>query len=403
MRMNIFSKANSYDLLTPNLKNSDNASPIQLVSVRPLTEQEKKNLTKNKTYSNFIKNNKSIKSATVLTKIKSLFDNSSGKNKMLSKRGLTIEVKKGSTEEASAQWKNDPRRNHFKSADLSLHSLQSDKQTVLKGQLSPLIGKGIIDCYKKYEHLPFPITHIQNDKNGQYISSDTLESKAGLIYYTGDHIVPEELIPGSPIGQYFHQATFDNNLHILAVDNGNKGTIGISFDLNQVKEGQPILIHAGSLSGCSVVFATKSSKLFAFHAGQYNNENNDWITGEKGAESIAQSAEFLASDTSNTLPCTNNQELVSYLSSHFDQSAFIYCGHGESVMNQSNVNCFDYDMGPKRDEARVGNAMALVSKNKGKISVNVLGDDLSIDSGSFETRSLQHSMFALFADKEFSR
>jgi hypothetical protein len=60
-------------------------------------------------------------------------------------------------------------------------------------------------------------------------------------------------------------------------------------------------------------------------------------------------------------------------------------------------------MGPKRDEARVGNAMALVSKNKGKISVNVLGDDLSIDSGSFETRSLQHSMFALFADKEFSR
>ena len=56
--MNIFSKANSYDLLTPNLKNSDNASPIQLVSVRPLTEQEKKNLTKNKTYSNFIKNNK---------------------------------------------------------------------------------------------------------------------------------------------------------------------------------------------------------------------------------------------------------------------------------------------------------------------------------------------------------
>lgn len=44
--MHIFSKANSYDLLTPNLKNSDNASPIQLVSVRPLTEQERKNLTK---------------------------------------------------------------------------------------------------------------------------------------------------------------------------------------------------------------------------------------------------------------------------------------------------------------------------------------------------------------------
>lgn len=81
--MHIFSKANSYDLLTPNLKNSDNASPIQLVSVRPLTEQERKNLTKkNQTYSNFTKNNKSIKSANGLTKIKSLFDNSSGKIKL---------------------------------------------------------------------------------------------------------------------------------------------------------------------------------------------------------------------------------------------------------------------------------------------------------------------------------
>lgn len=403
MRMNIFSKANSYDLLTPNLKNSDNASPIQLVSVRPLTEQEKKNLTKNKTYSNFIKNNKSIKSVTVLTKIKSLFDNSSGKNKMLSKRGLTIEVKKGSTEEASAQWKNDPLRNHFKSADLSSHSLLSDKQTVLKGQLSPLIGKGIIGCHKKYEYLPFPITHIQNDKDGKHVSSDTLESKAGLGYYTGEHIAPEEIIPGSPIGQYFHQALFDKNLHILAIDNGNKGTFGISFDLNQVKEGQPILVHCRSLSGCSVVFATKSNKLFAFHAGQRPNEKEHWITAEKGAESIAQSADFLANGTSNTLSCTNNQELVRYLSNHFDQSAFIYCGHGESVMSQPNVNCFDYNMGPQRDEPRVGNAMALVSKNKGKISVNVLGDDLGIDSGSFETRSLQHSMFALFTDKSFSR
>ncbi|MCS6260593.1 cytotoxic necrotizing factor [Shewanella baltica] len=403
MPMHIFSKANSYDLLTPNLKNSDNVSPIQLVSVRPLTEQERKNLTKkNQTYSNFTKNNKSIKSANGLTKIKSLFDNSSGKNKIVSKRGLPIVVERDSTEVAKAQWKNDPRRNHFKSAELSLQSLL-DKEAVLQGQLSPLIGKGIIDCHEKYEYLPFPITHIQNDKNGMYVSSDTLESKTGLIYYTGDNIVPEELIPGSPFGQYFHQAVFDSNLHILAVDNGNKGTVGISFDLNQVKEGQPILIHAGSLSGCSVVFATKSSKLFAFHAGQNNNENNDWITGEKGAESIAQSAGFLANDTSNTLPCTNNQELVSYLSSHFEQSAFIYCGHGDSVVSQSNVNCFDYDMGPKRDEARVGNAMALVSNNKGKISVNVLGDDLSIDSGSFETRSLQNSTFALFTDKEFSR
>ncbi len=315
--------------------------------------------------------------------------------KIPSKTPITIELVNNSSKDAKEKWLCDPKRNKFSTAAEISRKPNDDISTVIQGELTPLIGKGIVGNNGSCDHLPFSISHVQNDAKRQEVCEESAASKPGLVYFTGRNITSAEMLPGSPIGQYYHQTQFEDNLNVLEIDNGDKGTFGISFDLNNVKEGEPLLIHGGALSGCSVVFATKANKLFALHAGQHENEKTVWVTGEKGAESIAKSVALLTSGDPSNIKCANNQELISYLSSKFDQSVLVYCGDGRPLTSEHNVKYFDYDSTPENKDPRVGNALALISKKQGKINVQVLGDDMAVDKNSFETRSLSSAVFSL--------
>ncbi|MDT3848282.1 MAG: cytotoxic necrotizing factor Rho-activating domain-containing protein [Vibrio anguillarum] len=329
-----------------------------------------------------------------ISRLKANFSSSYGRDKKnISKSPLTIEIVNNSSKDAKEMWLRDPKRNNFRTVEIS-RKPSDDISTVIQGELTPLIGKGIIGNNGSCDRLPFSISHVQNDAKRQEVCEESATSKPGLVYFTGKNITSAEMLPGSPIGQYYHQTQFEDNLNVLEIDNGDKGTFGISFDLNNVKEGEPLLIHAGALSGCSVVFATKANKLFALHAGQHENEKTVWVTGEKGAESIAKSVELLTSEDPSNIQCANNQELVSYLSSKFDQSVLVY-RDDRPLTSEHNVKCFNYDSTTENKDPRVGNALALVSKKQGKINVQVLGDDMAVDKNSFETRSLSSAVFSL--------
>lgn len=330
-----------------------------------------------------------------ISRLKANFSNSYGRDKKnLSKAPPTIKLVNNSSKDASEMWLRDPKRNKFSTVEIS-QKPSDDISTVIQGELTPLIGKGIIDNNGSYDRLPFSISHVQNDAKRQEVCEESTASKPGLVYFTGKNITSAEILPGSPIGQYYHQTQFEDNLNVLEINNGDKGTFGISFDLNNVKEGEPLLICGGALSGCSVVFATKANKLFALHAGQHENEKAVWVTGKKGAESIAKSVALLTNEDPNNIQCANNQELVNYLSSKFDQSVLVYCGDDIPLTSEHNVKYFDYDSTPENKDPRVGNALALVRKKQGKINVQVLGDDIAVDKNSFEARSLSSAVFSL--------
>ncbi|WP_172668225.1 cytotoxic necrotizing factor Rho-activating domain-containing protein [Yersinia enterocolitica] len=263
----------------------------------------------------------------------------------------------------------------------------------MAGNIEPLVGKGIIATGKANQNLPTKMNLVRFDSQAQQRVQNTDKTPAGITCFSGGDTKSSELIPGLPLGNYFNQQRFDNNLKIITIDNGDRGTIGCQFDLAQIEEGTALLINAGELSGCTMAYAIKDDTFFSYHAGQHGNDASEWETGSDGARSIIDAHNILTSSQNpHSDAMVNNQTLVDFLADNFDFYSLTYCGHGEKVVGNTNV--FDYNQNKVTDDnkVRLGSAMALITRENGKVKVQTLSDDMTVNKNDLTTQSLAHRM-----------
>lgn len=271
--------------------------------------------------------------------------------------------------------------------------LLKESASVMNGNIRPLIGKGIISMEAKNDKLPVTYDYVISDKKHEILSKNISNVNFGIECYNGDKIKSAEIIPGTPMGNYYNKQTFNRDLKIIQLDNGNCGTVGFRLDINQLTPDRPLLIHGGELSGCTMVYGLKDNYFYAFHSGQPGNDKSIWETEKDGSKSIIESHKKITGSTSDTDKEIDNETLSSYLHNNFDISMMAFCGHGETIDSKKNVLSFDYNK-PSilvgENKSRVANAMAMLVNKGGVIEINMLSDDMTIDKKTLETDSMTY-------------
>ncbi|MBX9347805.1 hypothetical protein K5M36_11955 [Chromobacterium vaccinii] len=300
---------------------------------------------------------------------------------------------------AGDKFKNDPRFNHVVNTctPAEAERFDSDKRQVLDGCIRPLQGCGIVAPSSLLDTLPVKFDFIMHDKNVNMTGGSEFPLRnegrpKGFYVYDGAHAKADEQLPGTPYGNYFNKHAFGSDLKIIGVDNGDKGTLGIRINFDDIPENIPLLINGGALSGCTMVYGVKDGHFYAYHAGKATREDDGWTTCTDGARSIMEThAQFAGGQAPAGV--FGNQALLDFLQGSFDYAVMGYCGHDDrpdSIVknNGSRVVSFNYNGRDAGGAVRVGNSAALLMKKDGVLSFETLNDDMSIGLQSGDIQSL---------------
>ncbi|EGR4218164.1 cytotoxin [Vibrio cholerae] len=265
-----------------------------------------------------------------------------------------------------------------------------------KGDVGVLKGKGIVGGESTTKQLPFTCDIIKYDKNGFKSALATDQAQYGVNVITGKNIASAQLIPGTPLGQFYNTNSFSENLSVVHVPNGDRGITALKVPLSDIKKNQKILVSSGALSGCTSVTARDKNNMYVFHVGKSGNDTSPWKTNKDGAAMVQQCAEKLSGvRTQSTGKCSELQSLVNFCSKAFEQTTIQYCGHGEKVKAPKNVSLFDYNSPQNKIPFRVGNHLTLISNLNGKVYISTLCDDMSINKTRCSTESLESKVVKL--------
>lgn len=364
----------------------------------PISNKKNLNqLERKENQSQFIRKVKNVKNSPITmikNCIKSLFSGAEKvKKNSLRDNVMNSKVVPDSTAAAKESFMNTSRFNGIRADTTSREEIElsQDKTRVSNGDIMSLIGKGIISNKTENDHFPVKYDYVRNDRETDVLNKGTSNINYGIKCYNGDKIKSAEIIPGTPIGNYYNKQVFNQNLKIIQLDNGNCGTIGLKFDITKLTPDMPLLIHSGELSGCTTVYGLKDNFFYAFHSGQPGNDKSVWETETDGSKSIIDSHKKMMGSTVNIDNHADNKILSDYLSENFDSAMMAFCGHGESVISKSNVTSFDYNKSSNAiegDKSRVANTMAMLINKDGKIKINMFSDDMTIDNKTLQTESV---------------
>ncbi|ANB72465.1 hypothetical protein AYM40_08895 [Paraburkholderia phytofirmans OLGA172] len=319
--------------------------------------------------------------------------------------------------------------------------VDAGKNVELKGgDISPLAGKGVL--FGKITRTPdVEFTFVRNDavtdttatparKFSMAEVTDENGALHGVIETWSGEQVTSKARNGPALGLWGDKFSLDADFSVMEVSNGKSGTVGISIPFDQLREGKPIVISSGELTGCSMIYAVDDNKFYAYHAGQSPGDSK-WLTGKHGAASIYKAHLSL---TGKSLPdvqiapgnirdkngmvrldcdelldnagtsLRGNDVLVDMIST-YHKGTINYFGKyipGEvdaMVTNaKANVNSFDYNK-IKSDPygSRVGIAYALLVKKSGRVKVATYSEDMSIlmKNGEINYNVLDNSEYVL--------
>jgi insecticidal toxin complex protein TccC len=265
----------------------------------------------------------------------------------------------------------------------------SDDAQLQKGNITPLRNRGLFVGSSSAETtLPFVINRFdsvdQNPEPREY--SPQLLKSGGALYgaidvFRGSQVSSSESGSGT-IGTHWGPKTLSDNLTAINVVNGMSGSVGIRIRMDDIEEGEPIIITSGALSGCTMLYAVDREKFYAVHTGQKPGDN-DWKTGIQGVRTTQLSLNALSG---KHLPITgnHNNDLIDTLS-EFENTAITYLGKQGTRIDQirENVSIFDYNQTQAPQFAiRAGYSYALLARHAGKVNVKVLSEDITINSAN---------------------
>ncbi len=273
------------------------------------------------------------------------------------------------------------------------------------GSTLPLRNKGNLEV-KKNTRISTPFTYFRRDNKfnmpvmKEFSPSDLDTTLRGKIELTTGNNLSSQTINGPVIGRW-KMGDLDENIEFIQISNGNSGCIAIKIAFDQLPEGKPVIISAGDLSGCTMIYATDNHYFYAYHAGQQPGDTN-WLTSRHGVKSIYD-AHILMKGTAVSgfeTKTFRNQDLPSIFSD-YTSSLITYLGKNTKTTGNtrvttdlySNVTTFDYNKyHVVQGQSRVGLAYAVLSKNKGIVNVSAYSEDLLINNttGDLTTLFSQH-------------
>ncbi|WP_188014099.1 cytotoxic necrotizing factor Rho-activating domain-containing protein [Photobacterium damselae] len=327
-----------------------------------------------------------VKNIKIIKDSESLFINKPTKSKYNDLKSMVknSSVISDSNKIAIANFEKDKRfnKNHINNKNENTTNQLND------GNLTPLKGKGIIGVKNGNTQLPFKCTIINDDKKGMIINQDTNIATNGIKVISGDAIQSAQLIPGTPLGQFYNKRVLDNTVTVVTVPNGQRGVNGIKIPLSNISTDKKVLFSNGALSGCLVFTAIDNNNLYIFHVGKDGNDTSPWKTNIDGANLILKHIEKLL-DQKVESPNQGIQDLIDFCSKNLKHTIIQYCGHGETYINKKNIDLFDYNTPQKNNPLRIGNNLTLINPSvDGKLQISTLCDDMSINANTCETSSV---------------
>nr|WP_227317314.1 cytotoxic necrotizing factor Rho-activating domain-containing protein [Cedecea davisae] len=279
----------------------------------------------------------------------------------------------------------------------------------LLGSTMPLRNKGLLNTHQsspiltqfeffrsdKIEQMSAPKRFTQLDLN------NLLKGKASTT--TGNNLT--SLTPEGPLLGTWKKGDLSEDIDFIFVCNGNSGCIGIRIAFEEIQPERPVIISAGDLSGCTMIYATDDSYFYAYHAGR-GSAKSEWLTSQDGVKSIYDAHLALKGTTLHSMSPVDlkNQDLPLILSD-YNSSLITYLGKNTletgdtriAIDEYSGIRAFDYN---NRDtpsgHVRLGLAYAVISKSDEIINAVAYSEDLSIsiETNKIKTLSSQHQRLA---------
>lgn len=322
-------------------------------------------------------------------------DMNQAKNGQLKALVVDSVVVNGSNQLATKAFASDPKFNKNNTQKSGVVNAKLMK-SLEKGDVSVLKGKGVVGGESTTTQLPFTCDIVKYDKNGFKSSSGIDQAQHGVQVITGKNITSAQLIPGTPLGQFYNTNSFSDKVSVVHIPNGDRGLVALKVPLSDIDKNKNVLISSGALSGCTSVTARDNNNLYVFHVGKNGNDTSPWKTNKDGVLMVRQCAEKMSGVSSQSSGAVSElQSLVNYCSKAFKQTAIQYCGHGEKIQTPKNVNIFDYNTPQKNKPFRVGNHLTLISHSNDKFKISTLCDDMWIDKKKCNTQSIDNKVVKL--------
>ncbi|ENM5780077.1 cytotoxin [Vibrio mimicus] len=322
-------------------------------------------------------------------------DMNQAKNGQLKALVVDSVVVNGSNQLATKAFASDPKFNKNNTQKSGVVNAKLMK-SLEKGDVSVLKGKGVVGGESTTTQLPFTCDIVKYDKNGFKSSSGIDQAQHGVQVITGKNITSAQLIPGTPLGQYYNTNSFSDTVSVVYIPNGDRGLAALKVPLSDLEKNNTILISSGALSGCTSITARDKKNLYVFHVGKSGNDTSPWKTNKDGAAMVQQCAEKMSGVRSQSSGKNSDlQSLVDFCSRAFQHTVVQYCGHGEKLHTPKNVSLFDYNTPQKNKPFRVGNHLTLISHSNDKFKISTLCDDMWIDKKKCNTQSIDNKVVKL--------
>ena len=258
---------------------------------------------------------------------------------------------------------------------------------IRNGNLSPLRKRGLV-VGSRSQDIDLEFSAARSDSQFETTAPVPFSREAseegvlrgGVSTSTGEVVTSTESGSGI-IGTYWGSNRLSKDMSIINVVNGRTGTVGIKIPFKNLKEGNPVLVTSGALSGCTMVYAVDDANFYAFHTGQESNP--DWSTGIQGPASMQKISDLLSGQKSRLMHGQHNNSLPDFLQ-NYRRSTITYFGKEGTRMDEidsRNVRAFDYNQAvPGGRAVRTTYSYALITVKNGKPKVKVLSEDVTVNN-----------------------
>ncbi|QRR07637.1 cycle-inhibiting factor [Burkholderia sp. MS455] len=267
----------------------------------------------------------------------------------------------------------------------------SESERLSRGDVSVLAGRGLVNTASPtMTPTSLQFTLLRHDKVANELQAKSFD--AGMLESGGAYEGLLSTFDGSQVssmeanvllGYYWGgDHKLEGRVKFLEVNNGRSGTVALKIPLAQLRQGEPLVITSGALSGCTMVYAQQGSDLYVFHTGQ-DAGDTAWRTGFEGVRNMADAVKRIA-DPSISVPSADIQanDDLGKLFKSFDRTVITYFGKAGTRLNQKrlpeNVRAFDYNKVATLTVGRLAYSYALVYRDAGGVHVRGVTEDVAI-------------------------
>ena len=277
--------------------------------------------------------------------------------------------------------------------------------SLIEGDISPLRAKrglNLRPSESKPINVEFDAVRVDSQFNTGMVpfEHNDFQFRGKINTFTGDQIRNHSVTRA--IGDYSRIQGMPQEMQVIHVANGDRGTVAIKIPLENVTEGKPILITAGTLSGSTTVYAKDNQSFYVYHTGK-NETRSGWKTASDGVETLYRAHVALKEGGLSYVGANmSNTDVPSIFSANslnpYQQSTITYHGKLNSKMPDTEYTqtIFDYNdaTASLSPFGRAGYSYALLSRSDdGELRIATSSEDLTVSKKKMKSLKYKKNTF----------